>query len=451
VQNLIQQNDIDLRRTLFAIDTKTFQVAGRLRATGLKAKVEASFNAYNAMIGANPLYAATVAKHGPELSSTLANHVDTLFSGELSKDYIASLEKSVAIEAATTFGSRAHAVLLLQTLRAVLPEIGKKHRFSGPAAVAEALKIAELLLLDMTLATGAGQNLRTASLKQREHDLFSETTAFRDDVRTIVSDLTAVASVVQESVASVSEATVVVNRNAADAKSAWNSMHSLALESAQETETLRVAAKEISGLAEKGAQLSETSLSAADQSSAMTRGFVDEVSRIGSVAGTIDSIAAQTNLLALNATIEAARAGDAGRGFAVVAGEVKALAGQVTQATASIAESISQTLKASELIAAPIVTVCESLNQIEGVSSAIAVAANRQIEATNAAARRATETSAAVGDLMVSNDTIQRSVCELEGAADHLANSVVEIEKTSALLGSRVERFIAELRSLDAA
>ncbi|MDJ0839408.1 MAG: methyl-accepting chemotaxis protein [Acidobacteriota bacterium] len=61
---------------------------------------------------------------------------------------------------------------------------------------------------------------------------------------------------------------------------------------------------------------------------------------IGDIVGVIQDIAGKTNLLALNATIEAASAGDAGRGFNIIATEVKALAGQTSQATKQISEVI---------------------------------------------------------------------------------------------------------------
>jgi len=69
--------------------------------------------------------------------------------------------------------------------------------------------------------------------------------------------------------------------------------------------------------------------------------LTEQISGVSGVADQIDAIALQTNLLALNTTIEAARAGEAGKGFAVVVGEVKALAGQTSEATALIAEILS--------------------------------------------------------------------------------------------------------------
>jgi methyl-accepting chemotaxis protein len=70
--------------------------------------------------------------------------------------------------------------------------------------------------------------------------------------------------------------------------------------------------------------------------------LVQSLSRVGHVADRIETIARQTRMLALNATIEAARAGDMGKGFAVVANEVKALAGQTSEATQLIASTIGE-------------------------------------------------------------------------------------------------------------
>lgn len=85
----------------------------------------------------------------------------------------------------------------------------------------------------------------------------------------------------------------------------------------------------------------DTTSSTVDQMRKEIEDLVAQIGRVSGVADQIDAIARQTNLLALNATIEAARAGEAGRGFAVVAGEVKALAGQTSEATGEIAEILS--------------------------------------------------------------------------------------------------------------
>ena len=56
----------------------------------------------------------------------------------------------------------------------------------------------------------------------------------------------------------------------------------------------------------------------------------------------IQGVTKATNILALNALIEASRAGDQGRGFAVVAGEVKEVAGRVTDIAVELKEIFAQ-------------------------------------------------------------------------------------------------------------
>ncbi len=68
------------------------------------------------------------------------------------------------------------------------------------------------------------------------------------------------------------------------------------------------------------------------------------IAEISDFASEISSITAKTNMLALNASIEAARAGEHGRGFSVVAEQIRVLAENSRQASASIESVVENVL-----------------------------------------------------------------------------------------------------------
>jgi methyl-accepting chemotaxis protein len=63
---------------------------------------------------------------------------------------------------------------------------------------------------------------------------------------------------------------------------------------------------------------------------------------VGGIIETVKDLADHSNMLALNASIEAVKAGELGKGFGVVASEIRSLADQSIQATASIREVLTE-------------------------------------------------------------------------------------------------------------
>ena len=171
----------------------------------------------------------------------------------------------------------------------------------------------------------------------------------------------------------------------------------------------------------------------------------EAATRIGDVVKLITGIAEQTNLLALNATIEAARAGEAGRGFAVVAGEVKALAGQTSRATAEISAQIAGMQRATTRSIEAINAIEHIIGEIGDISRAIAAAVTEQGAATTEiarsveiAAKRTVETADEVSLVGTATKGTRASASSVKAVADDLGSVAGHIR-------DQVDSFFARL------
>jgi methyl-accepting chemotaxis protein len=141
----------------------------------------------------------------------------------------------------------------------------------------------------------------------------------------------------------------------ADQLQKLNNLTELALEVAKSNEEMAVGAAEaevaVANSTQKARERVNSAVNAMEniqiwsnsavESAQKLERLVTTLDNVGTIAKTIESIAANTNLLALNATIEAARAGEAGRGFAVVAREVKSLSNQSKEASVNIQSTLT--------------------------------------------------------------------------------------------------------------
>jgi methyl-accepting chemotaxis protein len=189
------------------------------------------------------------------------------------------------------------------------------------------------------------------------------------------------------------------------------------------SEELSASIANIARNAAQSTQIASEAHGKGDQTLAAMSTLRESVTEIGKVLQLIESIAAQTNLLALNATIEAARAGQAGKSFAVVAGEVKALAGQVSQATkevSSIVDSVQARAQAALSDVSGIVAIASSIG--DGLSS-IASAVEEQSTVTQDMTERITDAASASKEVNDNMASLRLAVAEARESAGAIATS----------------------------
>lgn len=180
----------------------------------------------------------------------------------------------------------------------------------------------------------------------------------------------------------------------------------------------------------KAAEDIATLIASVTEINTQLQGLQGALVSVGDVSQSIDQIARQTNLLALNATIEAARAGEAGRGFAVVAGEVKQLAGETSNATQQIQETLTQ--------------LNQEADALIGLGEGALTGVSAVQTSTSALDEVVQELSEAIGEIGSSASVVETGIVDIETATQDFASNVTTMQETvtsnSAILDSAHER-----------
>jgi len=430
------------RFPIFGIDESVLALARSLSPAVL-AEFAAGYRQHCDRLLQHPQMHDAAEEFSGALIETLAPHVEQLFAARYDDAYLATLREATLLETASPFGARAHAVLTLTAIRAAFPEIGRRHRFSGPAAVRDCVRLVEFLMLDLTNAIGDVGASRSRQVAQREREVEALAEGFRQAVAQASQATGDAAQTLETMAGSCRQASQSAMETTTASREGWERISQIVGQTAVSAEELQYSIGEIDRLTRNGSNMAGKAVDASGEAERTITGLAALVGEIGSVVDLISDIAEQTNLLALNATIEAARAGEAGRGFAVVAGEVKALSGQTSRATATIAAKIEAIRAATQRCVGSMDEIAGSVGDIAQMSAAIAAALGQQFAATQLIAADAQKAFSEVEEALTLSARTLEAVHHVGEAAKAVGACSEQVGGSTGDLARRLDGFVS--------
>ncbi|HEY5225402.1 MAG TPA: methyl-accepting chemotaxis protein, partial [Methylovirgula sp.] len=226
-------------------------------------------------------------------------------------------------------------------------------------------------------------------------------------------------------------------------------------ESSKNVRTVARASEELSAsISEIERQVTKTRRVVADaaQTSTQTRVATDALAakaeEIGEIIVLIQSIAEQTNMLALNATIEAVRAGEAGRGFAVVAQEVKLLASQTTKAAQHIGGHALAIQDVTDKVIEAIASIAATMSEAQRSTEIIAIAVQQQSNATSEISYTVAETAAGTEVAADNVSHVAASAAQTDLSAEKVHRAAAHVATQAKRLSETVDGFLRNVAQI---
>ncbi len=285
-----------------------------------------------------------------------------------------------------------------------------------------------------------------AELKaKRAEEIASLVHNFENVIRRIVDGLASSAAELQSNAVNISETSQHTQQQSTSVASATAQASANVQAVAAATEEMTATSREIGTQMERAMNMARNAVKETDHTGAVVDGLEQTAQKIGAVVELIQHIAGQTNLLALNATIEAARAGEAGKGFVVVANEVKSLANQTAHATGEINAQITSVQGATKSTVGAIKTIGSSIIEISNVSTTIAAAVQKQIEAAGEISNAVQQAAQGTAEISQNIGSVAEAAQRTGADANKVLAAATQLTKQAQTLRTEVDAFLASL------